>query len=276
MSNSRFVQLQKGICLCRNNKDFGSIFVNINKSGEKYIRQLLPDGKVNNLSIPKNYINYDLQLEDVVKLLNIVDSPPAPPEDKANDKKAMGKLIGTWNNENIWLNKGNFGFYLRVGTGKSLYTVKRFVDINKLDVESCINIIKDAQNSKLIHKYMPRGVSSNNSMKLINSNYNYNDNPIPLYDDEYGPFFKYDKYNITIPKQYRDTTNNFTQEQINNIIDSYITKRNSVLPNNNPVNDSPTKQVNVPQPNPVNDSPTKQVNDSPTNKSYVNAVKTKK
>ena len=276
MSNSRFVQLPKGICLCRNNKDFGSIFVNINKSGEKYIRQLLPDGKVNNLSIPKNYINYDLQLEDVVKLLNIVDSPPAPPDDKANDKKAMGKLIGTWNNENIWLNKGNFGFYLRVGTGKSLYTVKHFVDINKLDVESCINIIKDAQNSKLIHKYTQRGVSSNHSMKLINSNYNYNDNPIPLYDGEYGPFFKYDKYNITIPKQYRDTTNNFTQEQINNIIDSYITKKNSVLPNNNPVNDSPTKQVNVPQPNPVNDSPTKQVNDSPTNKSYVNAVKTKK
>ena len=259
--NNRFVNLPKGVCLCRNNKEFGSIFVNINKNGEKYIRQLLPDGKVKNLSIPKDYINSDLQLEDVNKLLHIVDSPPAPPDDKVNEKPAVGKLIGTWNNENIWLNKGNFGYYLCVGTGRALYTVKHFIDINKLDIESCINIIKDAQNSKLIHNY------NNNSMKLMNGNYIYKNNPIPLYDGEYGPFFKYDKYNITIPKQFRDTTNNFTQEQINNIIDSYITKKNSVQPPK-PVNND------ISQPKPVNNiSPPKPLNNDI---SYINAVKTKK
>jgi len=274
MSNSRFVQLPKGICLCRNNKDFGSIFVNINKSGEKYIRQLLPDGKVNNLSIPKDYINSDLQLEDVVKLLNIVDAPPVPAGDKVNDKKAMGKLIGTWNNDNIWLNKGNFGYYLRIGTGKSLYTVKHFVDINKLDVESCINIIKDAQNSKLVHNY-----NHNKSFKLIHDDYNYNNNPIPLYDGEYGPFFKYDKYNITIPKQFRDTTNNFTQDQINNIIDSYITKKNSIINSHNtlnvPVNNNLVMDPsNKPATDIVNNPSNKPATDT-SNKSYLNAVKSK-
>ena len=303
MNNSRFVQLPKGICLCRNNKDFGSIFVNINKNGDKYIRQLLPDGKVKNLSIPKDYINSDLQLEDVVKLLNIVDAPPAPAGDKVNDKKAMGKLIGTWNNDNIWLNKGNFGYYLRVGTGKVLYTVKHFVDIDKLDIESCINIIKDAQNSKLVHDY------HNNSMKLINCDSHYNNNPIKLIAGNYGPYFRYDKYNITIPKQFRDTTNNFTQDQIKNIIDSYISEKNSIIKSHN--------TLNVPVPNAVNDNPVidpsnkpatdtlnnKPVNalnnkrseqsskalsfpvdaytsscgcpDTPANKSYINAVKTK-
>jgi hypothetical protein len=154
----------KGICLCRNHKQHGTIFINTNKSNIKYIRQL-KDELTNNYSIDEEYVNNDIKLEDVIKIIqnfnrkknvNKEELKPAPSLAVQNEtssdviksefKITKGRLLGRHNNNNVFINMGKYSPFIKVNGDTKLYSLKHYVDVEKIDLEAAISIINDYKN----------------------------------------------------------------------------------------------------------------------------------
>ena len=94
------------------------MFINLNKFNKQYIR-VIKDGTTNNYSIPENYVNNELKLEDIIKILSTIDkSQEETTIDKSiknNNEFKRGKILGKYNNQNVFFNKSNFGYYLKIG-----------------------------------------------------------------------------------------------------------------------------------------------------------------
>jgi hypothetical protein len=233
----------KGICLCRNHKQYGTIFINTNKSNIKYIRQI-KDDVTNNYSIDDAYVNDNMKLEDVIKIISapsglrpltvqsfntkksidqneevLVKQNETSTEEVKNEFKfTKGKLLGKYNGMSVFLNIGKFGYFLKVNGDDKFYNIKHYVDITKIDLEAAISIIND-------HK----------------KQYMYNNISIEVCDGKYGSYIKYDTNNIKIP----DGKINVSQDDINNIIDTYLEQKlNKSFDANDKTASVPTNDIN--------------------------------
>jgi len=244
------MQKVKGTCIVRNHPQYGTIFINLNKINKQYIR-VIKDGTTNNYSIPENYVNNELKLEDIIKILSTIDKSQEETTKKTTEVK-RGKILGKYNDQNIFLNKSDFGYYLKLSNEPTTYNIKHYVDINKLDLEAAINIINDMKNRI----------------------FKYNNLPVILYPDgKFGAYIKYNDSNINIPK---NKSKNLSQDEINNIIDKYLERKNSNTPSiisrSEPIDppiDLPIDPPIAPPAAPPIVPPLK-----PT--SYINAIKNKK
>ena len=202
----------KGTCIVRNHPQYGTIFINLNKFNKQYIR-VIKEGTTNNYSIPENYVNNELKLEDIIKILSTIDKSQeesshfgayAPNTTKKFTEVKRGKILGKYNDQNIFLNKSDFGYYLKLSNETTTYNIKHYVAIDKLDLEAAINIINDMKNRE----------------------FKYNNSPVILYPDgKFGAYIKYNDSNINIPKN--KSVQNLSQDEINNIIDKYLERKNT-------------------------------------------------
>ena len=195
-------QKVKGTCIVRNHPQYGTIFINLNKFNKQYIR-VIKDGATNNYSIPENYVNNEIKLEDIIKILSTIDKSQEETTKKTTEVK-RGKILGKYNDQNIFLNKSDFGYYLKLSNEPTTYNIKHYVDINKLDLEAAINIINDMKNRE----------------------FKYNNSPVILYPDgKFGPYIKYNDSNINIPKN--KSVKSLSQDEVNIIIDKYLERKNT-------------------------------------------------
>ena len=225
MQNNNFKP--KGICLTRNHEIYGSIFINKNKYNKPYIRQI-KDDVTNNYSIDDNYINNDITLEDVVKIISTIDVKQQVKTIEEEVKVKKGKLLGKYNSMSVFLNNGKFSPYLKVNGDDKLYNIKHYVDIDKIDLEAAISIINDYKNKQ----------------------FRYNNSSVVLHDEgKYGPYIKYDNTNIKLPKN----KSNLTQDDVNSIIDTYLKNKDKLFDANElyktvsvPTNDINNESVHTP------------------------------
>ncbi len=131
-----------------------------------------PYAKIENsfYTVPKDRDLMEISIAEIVEIVE---------QKKITEKLREPRLIGTHNNENVFVAAGKYGPFVKIGEKNS--SLPRGTDISKIELSEVLDILEK--------------VSSNGVIKT------FTENPeLKVLSGRYGPYISYNKQNFKIPK----------------------------------------------------------------------------
>lgn len=131
-----------------------------------------PYAKIENsfFTVPKDK---DLMEITIHEILEIVE------QKKVAEKLREPRLIGTHNNENVYVAAGKYGPFVKIGDKNS--SLPRGTDISTIELSQVLDILEKSNSTGVIKTYV-----ENPELKVLSG--------------RYGPYISYNKQNFKIPK----------------------------------------------------------------------------